>query len=188
MHRLLALAVVVVLLATACGSSDDSSTDTAAGGDDAAVADPTAGPGDAAEPDPVDDTPEPEPIEPDPEPVDDTPMPVEPDPDDEAGGDIDEGPQPGDGIGVAELLERSIAGPVTVEGFLIVSDGVPRLCAAIAESFPPQCGGPSAILEELDLDAVDDLRTEGAVSWTDQPLTMIGELVSGVIVVVELIQ
>jgi hypothetical protein len=64
--------------------------------------------------------------------------------------------------------------PQAVTGNLLVQDGDVRLCSALAESFPPQCGGPSLLVEGLDLDTVADLISEGDVSWTDNPIVLEG--------------
>jgi hypothetical protein len=79
------------------------------------------------------------------------------------------GPGDGPGLSVAEALTH---GPtddlVTVTGALFVDvDGTVRLCDAIAESFPPQCGGDRIVVEGLDLAAVAGLQTEGDVSWAE---------------------
>ena len=75
----------------------------------------------------------------------------------------------GPGMTVAEALTH---GPtddlVTVTGALFVdADGTVRLCDAIAESFPPQCGGDRIVVEGLDLDDVDGLQEENGVRWAE---------------------
>jgi hypothetical protein len=72
-------------------------------------------------------------------------------------------------LSVAEALTH---GPtddlVTVTGALFVDpDGTVRLCDAIAESFPPQCGGERIAVEGLDLDTIGNLETEGELSWAE---------------------
>lgn len=64
--------------------------------------------------------------------------------------------------------------PQLVSGNLLVQGGEARLCSALAESFPPQCGGPSLLVDGLDLDSVADLTTEGGVSWSDRPIVLEG--------------
>ena len=64
--------------------------------------------------------------------------------------------------------------PQLVSGNLLVQGGEARLCSALAESFPPQCGGPSLLVDGLDLDSVADLTTEGDVSWSDRPIVLEG--------------
>ena len=81
----------------------------------------------------------------------------------------DGGPGDGPGLSVADALTH---GPtddlVTVTGALFVdADGTVRLCDAIAESFPPQCGGERIVVEGLDLADVPDLQEENGVSWAE---------------------
>jgi hypothetical protein len=60
-----------------------------------------------------------------------------------------------------------------VNGALIVTGGETRLCEALAESFPPQCGGERLIVEGLDLSAFDLTESSG-VRWSDQPVQVLG--------------
>ena len=81
------------------------------------------------------------------------------------------------GMSVAEAFGH---GPtddiVAVTGALFVSpDGTVLLCDAIAESFPPQCGGERMRVEGLDLAAVPGLQTEGEVSWAEN-VTLLGSV------------
>jgi hypothetical protein len=73
------------------------------------------------------------------------------------------------GMSVADALgHRATDDLVTVSGALFVdADGTVRLCDAIAESFPPQCGGERIVVQGLDLDAIANLQTEGDVSWAE---------------------
>ncbi len=73
------------------------------------------------------------------------------------------------GMSVTDALgHRATDDLVTVTGHLFVdADGTVRLCDAIAESFPPQCGGDRILVQGLDLDAVANLQTEGDVSWAE---------------------
>jgi hypothetical protein len=78
-------------------------------------------------------------------------------------------PNDGPGLSVAEALTH---GPtddlVTVTGALFVdADGTVRLCDAIAESFPPQCGGDRIEVIGLDLETVADLQEENGVRWAE---------------------
>jgi hypothetical protein len=90
---------------------------------------------------------------------------------------VDGAPGDGPGLSVAEALTH---GPtddlVTVTGALFVdADGTVRLCDAIAESFPPQCGGDRIVVEGLDLDEIDELREENDVRWAES-VTLIGSV------------
>jgi hypothetical protein len=109
---------------------------------------------------------------------DDTPPPAT------GGGDepvlvVVEGDPDGPGLTVEEALGH---GPtddiVVVTGALFVQpDGTVRLCDAIAESFPPQCGGASMRVEALDLDAME-LESANDVRWAEA-VTLIGSVESG---------
>jgi hypothetical protein len=82
---------------------------------------------------------------------------------------VDGDGDPGSGLTVAQALTHQMTEDlVTVTGALFVdADGVVRLCDAIAESFPPQCGADRIVVEGLDLESVADLQTEGDVSWAE---------------------
>ncbi len=81
------------------------------------------------------------------------------------------------GMSVADALgHQPTDGVVTVSGALFVNaDGTVLLCDAIAESFPPQCGGERIRVTGLDLAAVPGLQTEGEVSWAEG-VTLLGSV------------
>lgn len=82
-------------------------------------------------------------------------------------------PIPGGGLSIAEAEASTIAGPLLVRGYLIERDGELRLCDAILESFPPQCGEPS-------------LRVEGqALSPSEERASVLGVVEDGRITVSE---
>ncbi len=111
----------------------------------------------------------------------------EPDCNDTPGGEPQDLPNSGDvdgePIAVMTIADAaSASGQVTVTGFLVNVAGESRLCEALAESFPPQCGGASITLTGLDQIDPDDLKTEGDVTWTDNAVTVFGEMVDGTLV------
>ena len=60
-----------------------------------------------------------------------------------------------------------------VKGFVVQTGDEIRLCSALAESFPPQCGGPSLAIEG----AVDaDFAAEGDVRWTENEVSLLGDV------------
>ena len=72
---------------------------------------------------------------------------------------------------------------VAVQGFLFDDGSGPRLCEVLAESVPPQCGEnsiPVANYEEM-IDV--PIQSEQGVSWTDQPVTLLGSIDGGTLVV-----
>jgi hypothetical protein len=190
LNRLVLLVAVVAIVAAACG---DSESDTAAsptapvGAEEPAVLPPNPNP---------DDTP---PIagaclegEPDcqdnpalGDPVQDLPLPGEDDGEGGADGDNPStGMLVGGGLTVAEALETDASGVIAVQGFLLINvDGEARLCDALAESFPPQCGGASITVTNYEEVLGTPLQAEQGVSWTDETVTFLGEIVDGTFVV-----
>ncbi len=72
------------------------------------------------------------------------------------------------------------SGAAELEGFVVERDGVARLCEALLESFPPQCGEPSVVIANIDeLDAT--FTTEQDVRWTDLPVDVVGTVDAGVL-------
>jgi hypothetical protein len=80
----------------------------------------------------------------------------------------------GPGISIEEAIAADTDELLLVNGNLLADGEEVRLCYALAESFPPQCGGPSLVVEGLKLEEVDGLITEGDVSWTDRPIQLLG--------------
>ncbi|MBA2631767.1 MAG: hypothetical protein H0U86_01995 [Chloroflexi bacterium] len=81
------------------------------------------------------------------------------------------------GLSVADALGHQATDDlVTVTGALFVdADGTVRLCDAIAESFPPQCGGDRIEVRGLDLRNVADLQEESGVQWSES-VTLFGSV------------
>lgn len=78
---------------------------------------------------------------------------------------------PGGGLSIQEALDSDLEGPLLVRGYLIERDGEPRLCDAILESSPPQCGEPS-------------LRVEGsAPPASEERVSLLGDVNDGTITV-----
>ena len=154
MKKLLILIATLALVTAACG-----------GGDDDAAALPT---NDGAEP------------------AIDTPCLVdEPECDDTPGGEPQDLPAPGDDepvVAVSVADAADMVGQVSLTGFLVEVDGEVRLCEALAESFPPQCGGASITITSHEQVDPDDLQNEGSVTWTDFAVTIFGEMVDGTLV------
>jgi type IV pilus biogenesis protein CpaD/CtpE len=68
---------------------------------------------------------------------------------------------------VSDLVARSADTPVAVEGFLHGEGGTARLCAAVLESYPPQCGQPWVELAGFDPTVVTGTQTAGGVTWKE---------------------
>lgn len=87
------------------------------------------------------------------------------------------------GLSVSEALKGGVSGVIAVQGF-IVDDGTgAKLCEALAESFPPQCGGASMPISGYETAVTAPFITEQNVTWTDQTVSLFGEVVDGTFVV-----
>lgn len=164
--RLAALLTALILVAAACGGGEDNAqvpVDDA--GDSRVIASACL----ADEPD-CNDTPD-----------------GDAEPQDLPSGDIG-GLVIGGGLTIPEALATEATGVIAVQGFLVDNGQEARLCEVLAESFPPQCGAASVTLDSLDQIDPDDLSSEGDVTWTDRPVTVLGELSDGVLTTTSLSQ
>lgn len=89
----------------------------------------------------------------------------------------------GPGISIDEAIASDLDGALLVNGNLLAQGEEIRFCSALAESFPPQCGGAQLRVEGLKLAEVDGLVTEGEVSWTDRPIQLLGDVEGDTLVV-----
>jgi len=186
LSRIIALFAVIVIIAAACGSDSD----------DGAAAAPTA-------PDVAADGPAVLPPNPNP---DETPPDLagaclEGEPDCQ---DMGPGQEPGDlpppgelpdepvspspmlvdgGLTVADAMTTDATGVIAVKGFLLVDDSGARLCEVLAESYPPQCGGASISITNYEEVLSVPLSSTQGVSWTDDYVSFLGEMVDGTLVV-----
>lgn len=85
----------------------------------------------------------------------------------------------GPGISIADALEYTGAEPVLVNGALFIdADGGVLLCEAIAESFPPQCGGTRLEVRGLDLSGDRMLEEANGVRWAES-VQLLGRIEAG---------
>lgn len=74
----------------------------------------------------------------------------------------------GPGITIDEAIGQAGRGPLLVNGSLLIdADGTIKLCSALAESFPPQCGGTRLLVRGLDPGSIPDLQEGNGVRWAD---------------------
>jgi hypothetical protein len=81
-------------------------------------------------------------------------------------------------LSVEGLLEAEPQGEVLVVGFVVADSGGSRLCSALAESFPPQCGGSAVKITGLDALDIQFEEAQG-VRWTDLSVVVEGRYVDG---------
>lgn len=86
-------------------------------------------------------------------------------------------------VPVADAVAAGIDGGFLMSGFYLADGDGARLCEALAESFPPQCGGASIALEPAEPPAGATTTTEGDVTWSEQPISVEGQIDGDVFVV-----
>lgn len=96
------------------------------------------------------------------------------------GGGAAGAPAPGGGLTVSEALASDLDGPLTVTGLLLDDGDSTRLCETVLESYPPQCGEPSLLVEGVTVADLDGAQQEGDRAWVDQA-SLTGEVEDGVL-------
>ena len=87
------------------------------------------------------------------------------------------------GLTVSDALASGTEGILAISGFVLDDGETARLCEALAESFPPQCGGASIPLVGYQPVLAGQLTQAQGVAWTDQAFIMFGEVLDGTFVV-----
>ena len=167
---LVPLAIGIALITAACsGSAADAGPNAGASADlppaagtcleGAADCDDTGGQSDA-----------------DPPPLDDEPN------DGAVGGGVGTPLVVGGGLTVAEALATDATGPLAVGAFYFSNGSEVWLCDSLAESYPPQCAETRIAFDGETAIDPDDLVTANGITWSAQPVTVIGSIVDGVFV------
>jgi hypothetical protein len=86
---------------------------------------------------------------------------------------------PSAGVSVEQALQMKTDEPLLVKGFLVLDGGHARLCSALAESYPPQCGGPSLIVEGLPPSNRQGLKEAEGVAWSEREVAFLGTVDDG---------
>lgn len=84
---------------------------------------------------------------------------------------------------VADAVAAGIDGGFLMSGFYLAVGGEARLCESLAESFPPGCGGTSILLDPAEAPEGVATTTEGDVTWSEQPISVEGQIDGDVFVV-----
>ena len=92
-------------------------------------------------------------------------------------------PARGGGLSVQEALATDAEGPLLVRGHVVLRDGETRLCSALAESYPPQCGAPSLRVEGIDAAGLGALEQAGSTRWSEDEVALLGEVEEGLLTV-----
>jgi hypothetical protein len=91
-------------------------------------------------------------------------------------------PDGGGGRSVGEATSSDIDGPFAIRAFYLQDAGGAWLCDALAESFPPQCGGDRVAFDNSAGVDLGPLQQEQATTWSDDVVVVVGEMVDGVFV------
>ncbi|RZV45503.1 MAG: hypothetical protein EX267_05260 [Acidimicrobiia bacterium] len=91
---------------------------------------------------------------------------------------------PPPGLAITSVVDTPIDGGFVISGFYFDDGTGARLCEALAESFPPQCGGASIPFDNTAGADLGVLSIEQGVTWSDQPVLVEGEVIDGVFVAV----
>lgn len=87
------------------------------------------------------------------------------------------------GLTISEALASSATGILAVQGYLVDDGTSARFCEALAESYPPQCGGTSIAITGYDEVVSVPLMSDQGITWTDEPFVVFAEIVDGVLTV-----
>jgi hypothetical protein len=90
---------------------------------------------------------------------------------------------PGGPLSIQQALADQSSEPRLVRGALIATGETIRLCSAILESYPPQCGGPFLVVKGLDLANLEGLTTASGVTWSDRQVELRGTVADGTLTV-----
>jgi hypothetical protein len=82
----------------------------------------------------------------------------------------------GPGLTITEAVAYDGAEPVAVGGFVVTTPEGTRLCEALAESFPPQCGGPSVNVVNPETLTNFVLIEEGETQWSPDLVVVLGHV------------
>jgi hypothetical protein len=82
---------------------------------------------------------------------------------------VEPGTAGGPGISIDEALASAGSEPLLVNGALFVDpEGTMLLCSAIAESFPPQCGGTRLQVTGIDISSIPGVQKANGVQWVER--------------------
>lgn len=88
---------------------------------------------------------------------------------------------------IDQALTAASGQAIKVQGSLVATESDVRLASALRESYPPQAGGSTLAVEDLDLDALVGLSSTAdqpelaQVTWSDFPVVLEGTIKEGVL-------
>jgi len=91
--------------------------------------------------------------------------------------------EPREGLTLDQALATDATGILEVRAFVFVDEAGPRLCSVMAASLPPLCGGDTIALANLDAVDASWLEQADGIQWTNEYVTLFGEIIDGQFVV-----
>ena len=82
----------------------------------------------------------------------------------------------GSGLTITEALAYDGTEVIAVGGFSVTTADGTLFCEALAESFPPQCGGPSLSIQNPETLSSFVLLEEGGTQWSPEPIVLLGHI------------
>jgi hypothetical protein len=83
------------------------------------------------------------------------------------------------GIDIPDAIAYEGTEVVAVRGYFVADESAARLCEALAESYPPQCGGVSLVVTNPEVLSDVVLVEEGGTQWSEDYVTVLGHIVAG---------
>jgi hypothetical protein len=101
------------------------------------------------------------------------------------GSGTDSGASGSSAITVKQALTAKPGEAVLVRGALIVLGGNRAPLLRGPRVLSPQCGGPSLVVRELDLNTVGELTNANGVTWSDREVRLRGTVADGTLTVTQ---
>lgn len=79
-------------------------------------------------------------------------------------------------LSISDAVDHDGSDVIAVTGYVVIDTGSARLCASLAESFPPQCGGDSVTITNPDATSRLPLVEEGSTQWSEEPVIVLGRM------------
>ena len=79
-------------------------------------------------------------------------------------------------LSISDAVDHHGSDVIAVMGYVVIDTGSARLCASLAESFPPQCGGDSVTITNPDATSQLPLIEEGSTQWSEEQVIVLGRM------------
>jgi hypothetical protein len=83
------------------------------------------------------------------------------------------------GLDISAAIAYEGTEAVAVRGYFVADGQTARLCEALAESYPPQCGGVNVVVTNPEALTDTVLVEVGNTQWSEDSVTVLGHVVDG---------